>query len=206
MGSPFRHPHGKCRDSTPGAIRAILEGMNFENVIRTRRSIRRFEARDVPESTVSELLDLARHAPSSMNGQPWHFVVVRAGETKTRLAEIKNRYCPPAKRDFSANFLCEAPLVIVVCVDDRTSYGRGLENGILATSTLLLAARDRGLGTVYMSAYATEEPALAEDIRRLLSIPAGISPVTMIPMGYPAETPPAKNLRPLEDMVHRERF
>lgn len=180
--------------------------MNFDDVIKTRRSIRSFRAEDVPESTVTEILDMARHAPSSMNGQPWHFVVVRSRETKARLAEIKNRYCPPAKRAFTANFLCDAPLIILVCVDESKSYGRGMENGILATAILLLGARHRGLGAVYMSAYAADEPAIAEEIRQLLGLPASISPVTLIPMGYPMETPAPKDLHPLETIVHRERF
>jgi nitroreductase len=180
--------------------------MSFDEVVRTRRSIRRFRPDDVPESTATELLDLARHAPSSMNGQPWHFVLVRSPETRARLAEIKNRFCPPEKRHFKADFIRAAPLIIVVCVDQDQSHGRGLENGILATATLLLAARRRGLGTVYMSAYIPDEPALSDEIRQLLGIPPGVAPVTMIPVGYPAETPAPKDLRPLEGMVHREKF
>lgn len=180
--------------------------MSFDDVVRTRRSIRRFRPDDVPESTVAELLDLARHAPSSMNGQPWHFVLVRSPASRDRLAEIKNRYCPPEKRQFSADFIRSAPLIIVVCVGEPRSYGRGIENGILATATLLLAARARGLGTVYMSAYISDEPALADEISRLLGLPADVAPVTMIPMGFPAEIPSPRDLRPLEAMVHHERF
>jgi nitroreductase len=180
--------------------------MDFEAVIKSRRSIRRFRAESVPDSVVAELLDVARHAPSSMNGQPWHFVAVRSDESKARLAEIKNRYCPPAKRDFKADFLKRAPLVIVVCVDREKSFGREVENAVLATATLLLAAHQRGLGAVYMSAYAADAPGLAREIGELLGIPAGIAPVTMIPMGKPGETPASKHLFPLEKMIHLEKF
>jgi nitroreductase len=180
--------------------------MEFDRVVKGRRSIRRFGDENVPESTVRELIDLARHAPSSMNGQPWHFVVVRSEQSKARLAEIKNRYSPPEKRHYTADFLTRAPVVVVVCVDQRRSFARDVENGVLATSHLLLAAHDRGLGGVYMSAYLAEEPRLSEEIRRLLGIPAGIAPITIVPLGRPGETPPAKELAPLEKMIHFERF
>jgi nitroreductase len=141
-----------------------------------------------------------------MNGQPWHFVVVRSPEIRSRLAEIKNDFCPPAKRTFRADFIARAPLVIVVCVEEENSYDRALENGIIAATHILLAARDLELGAVYMSAYASEEPGLAQAIAELLHLPAGVAPVTLIPMGYPAETPAARDMRPLDRMVHRERF
>ena len=180
--------------------------MQFDEAVRSRRSIRQFEPREVPDSVVTELLDLARYAPSSMNGQPWHFVLVRSPETRSRLAEIKNDFCPPAKRAFRADFIARAPLIVVVCVEEESSYDRGLENGIIATTHILLAARDRGLGAVYMSAYDFNEPGLATAIAELLNLPAGVSPVTLIPMGYPSETPAARDRRPLARMVHRERF
>ena len=180
--------------------------MQFDDTVRSRRSIRRFEDRDVPDSIITEILDLARHAPSSMNGQPWHFVVIRSPETRWRLAELKNRFCPPDKRAFRADFVARAPVVVVVCIEEALAHDRGLESGIIATTHLLLAARDRGLGAVYMSAYAADEPELAPAIAGLLHLPAGVKPVTVIPMGYPAEAPAAKDMRALDRMVHRERF
>lgn len=183
-----------------------MASIDFDKVVKSRRSIRKFREEGIPESEVVELLDLARHAPSSMNGQPWHFVVVRSDDSKSRLSEIKNRYCPPAKRAYTADFLRQAPLIVVVCVDQSRSHGRDVENGVLATAILLLAARDRGLGAVYMSAYVAEEPRLSDDIRRLLDIPAGIAPITMVPLGQPGEIPAPKELEPLETMIHVEKF
>jgi nitroreductase len=71
--------------------------MDVEGAIRSRRSIRRYQNKDVSDSLVRELLDLARHAPSSMNGQPWHFTVVRGDQTKKKLVQIKNKYCPASR-------------------------------------------------------------------------------------------------------------
>lgn len=160
----------------------------------------------MPDSTIQHLLDLARHAPSSMNGQPWHFVVIRDRKTKEEIAEIKNRYCPREKQSYPADFLRDAPVIIVICVDKQLSFQRDLENSVLAAANLMLAACAGGLGSVYMSAYASDDPRLSEEIGRTLKIPEGIRPVTILPLGYPNEAPEPKELRPLEEVVHLERF
>lgn len=180
--------------------------MDFNDVVKGRRSIRRYRPDAVSESEVLDLIDLARHAPSSMNGQPWHFVLVKSEANKARLAEIKNRYCPPAKSAYTADFLRQAAWIVIVCVDREKSWGREIENAVAATTLLLLGAHSRGFGSVFMTAYASEEPALSDDIRALLGLPAGILPVTIVPLGRPDEVPAAKHLTSLEKMIHVERF
>lgn len=180
--------------------------MEFDDVVKGRRSIRQFRPDTVSETEVVALVDVARHAPSSMNGQPWHFVLIRSDEKKARLAEIKNRYCPPAKRAYPADFLCRAAWIVVVCVDREKSYGRELENAVSATTILLLAAHRRGFGAVFLTAHSNEEPGLSDDICALLDIPAGIVPVTIVPLGRPEGAPAAKDLTPLGKMIHVENF
>lgn len=180
--------------------------MEFDDVVRTRRSIRRFSAADVPDRVLKSLIDCALLAPSSMNGQPWRFVVVRSAETKRRLAEIKDRYCPPEKCEFPAGFLCDAPVVVITCVERARAYDRGVESGVLATGHLLLAAADRGLTAVYMSAYKTDIPELADEIRTVLRIPAGFDPVTILPIGYPGDAAGPKDVKISEEVVFNEAF
>jgi len=178
--------------------------VNLDDVIRTRRSIRKYRDEEVPDSVIRELLDLARHAPSSMNGQPWYFSVVKEAETKKRLADIKNRHCPEDKRAFRADFMEAASVIVVVSVDSRRAHERDVENAILAAGTLLLAARDRNLGAVYMSAYQADDPLLREEIKRLLALPEAVNPVSIIPIGYPDESPAPKSLRSLDEMIDDE--
>jgi nitroreductase len=180
--------------------------MEIDKTIKERRSIRRYQDRDIPDSVIKELLSLAIYAPSSMNGQPWCFIVVRAEKTKNRLAEIKNRYCPLEKQDYKADFLRKAPVIIVVCVDKQKSYEREIENGVLATGHLLLAAYSRGLGSVYLSAYREGEPRISSEIRDILNIPQHLDPITIVPLGYPDEIPELKILRSVEDMISYETF
>jgi hypothetical protein len=114
-------------------------------------------------------VNLARHAPSSMDGQPCHFVVVRDPAARRALAAIKNRHCPPEKRAFPSDFLADVPVVIVVCVDRGRSNDRDVENAAVATAFLLLAAQSRGLGSVYMTARRDGDPELAAEVRALLA-------------------------------------
>ena len=175
-------------------------------MIKTRRSIRKYKQTEIPESVIEDVLDSARYAPSSMNGQPWEFLVVRDSDKKRRLSAIKNKYCPIEKLKYSADFLCHVPVIIILCVNLEKSYDRTVENSVLAASHILLKACEKGLGTVYMSAYKTGEPKLTEDIKHLFNIPDSLVPITLIPIGYPDEIPEVKNLVPLRDIVSYETF
>jgi nitroreductase len=180
--------------------------MEFEKVLENRRSIRKFSDRDVPDELIKSLIDCALMAPSSMNGQPWNFIIVRDAETKRRLTETKNKYCPPDKKDYSADFLNEAPLLILTCVDRARAFDRGIENGVLATANLLLAAANYGLTSVYMSAYTPGVPEVADEIRSILNIPPDIDPITLVPIGYPGGTPEQKIIKSAEEVVFNEAF
>ena len=140
-----------------------------------------------------------------MNGQTWHFLIVRKPRTKKALPEIKNKYCPPEKKAYKADFLKQAT-ILVVCIDEERSNERTVENAVLAGAMFMLAAHSRGLGTVYMSSYQPEKPGLAREISKLLRLPKSILPVTMIPFGYPAEEPGKKELRELKEIIHFERY
>ena len=180
--------------------------MNLDSIIRGRRSVRKYQSRDIPDPVIADLLDLGRCAPSSMNGQPWYFIVVRDAGIKRQLVKIKNKYCPVEKSMYKADFLQDAPVVIVVCVDHERSFNREVENAVLATANILLGAYERGLGSVYMSAYKREDPEVSEQIRRTLDIPETVDPITIIPLGYPDETPEPKEIGLLEEVVFHETF
>jgi nitroreductase len=122
--------------------------MNLLDAIKGRRSIRKYQNKSISDDIIRHILALATHAPSSMNGQPWRFVVVRDKETKRRLVEIKNRYCPTEKKMFRADFLSDAPVVVVVCVDIIKSYNRDIENAVLASANILLGAYSYNIGSV----------------------------------------------------------
>ena len=180
--------------------------MQFEEVIRNRRTVREFEDRPVTDKVIEEIIAMAQQAPSSMNGQPWHFIIVRNRETLDRLVKLKNHFCPPEKQEFEADFIRKAPVVIFVCVNRAESYDRGIENAVLATGFILLGACSRGLSGVYMSSYRDDKPEIAQSFRELLDIPADFDPVTIIPLGYSAVEPPAKVVPPASTVISYESF
>ncbi len=180
--------------------------MTGEQLLRSRRAIRRYQPRPVPDELIEAVLDTARYAPSSMNGQPWRFVVIRRLETKRELARLKNAHCPPEKSAYRADFLIEAPAIVAVCVERERSHQREHENGVLAAAYVMLAACERGLGSVFLAAYQPSDPALGREIAGLLGLPDGIEPVALVPLGFAAEVPPPKTLRALSDILHHERF
>lgn len=173
--------------------------MDVLTAVKGRRSIRAFEHDDVSSEIVEKLLDAARCAPSAGNIQPWEFIVIRKPEIKRALAEAA----------LDQTFIEEAPVVIVVCTNEnRSSQGYGIRGKTLyciqdtaaAIQNLHLVAYSLGLGTCWIGAFREERA------REILKIPHGIRPVAIIPVGYPAETPPPRNRRPISQMVHYETF
>jgi len=173
--------------------------MDVFEAIKGRRSIRAFRDINIPDDVVKQLIEAARWAPSAGNIQPWEFIIVRDPEIKHALAEA-------ALGQF---FIEEAPVVIVVCADEnRSAQGYGVRGRTLyciqdtaaAIQNIHLAAYSMGLGTCWVGAFREDE------VKRILGIPFGIRPVAIIPVGYPAEKPRYVGRRPLESMIHYDRF
>ncbi len=180
--------------------------LTVDEAIMGRRSIRRFRSEPIPEGVIDRLIDLARHAPSSMDGQPCCFVVIRDRDVVAALVKIKNAHLPPDKQAYPADFITGAAAVVAVCVDSGRAYKRGRESGILAAAYLLLAAHAHGLGGCYLTAYNAEEGSLAAEISELLNLPEEIVPVALVPLGIPAEAAAPKQMRTLSGLVHHDRY
>jgi nitroreductase len=173
--------------------------MELLEAIKGRRSVRAFKQQDVPEETVEKLIDAARHAPSAGNIQPWTFVIVRNLKVKKKLARAA----------LNEAFVEEAPVVIVVCANEKRSssgYGKRGENlyciqdTAAATQNILLTAYSLGLGACWVGAFNENEA------KKVLRVPSGIRPVAIIPVGYPNETPSQRNKRPLSQIMRYETF
>jgi nitroreductase len=97
-------------------------------------------------------------------------------------------------------------VLILTCVDRSRSFDRGLENGVLATAHLLLAAANHGLTSVYLSAYKTGTPEVADEIRAILNIPEEVDPITLIPIGFPGDVPGPKTIKSVDEVIFNEAF
>lgn len=153
--------------------------------IATRTSVRDYEARPVEKEKIEKMLRAAMAAPTAMNKQPWHFVVVDQRNVLDALAGT-NPY---------AKMLKKASLAIVVCGNtDKMIEGGGrdfwIQDASAATENLLLAAHAMGLGAVWTGAYPSEERCIS--ISKVLSLSDNLIPLNMIVVGYPAEQPQPK--------------
>ena len=151
--------------------------MEALEAILSRRSVRKYTARRVPEPALKRLLQAAMNAPSAGNEQPWQFVIVT---DRNILDEI------PKFHPHSA-MLKEASVAVLVCGDLQleTHKGYWVQDCSAATENLLLAAHAMGLGAVWLGIYPREERVAG--LRKLLGIPDGIVPFSLVPVGYPAE-------------------
>jgi nitroreductase len=153
--------------------------MDTLTAIHTRRSIRQYRKDPVPDDILEQVLRAAMAAPSARNGQPWHLVVIRDPDLLSQVPSFHPNGAMAA----------EAPLAILVCGDIRLegSPGYWSIDCAAATQNLLLAAHDLGLGAVWTGVYPREERIAG--FRQLLDLPEEVIPHTLVPLGYPAETP-----------------
>ncbi len=149
--------------------------MDAMEAILGRRSIRSYQAREVPEEILSKVLEAGRWAPSASNFQPWKFVVVRDPRVRTELARVATY----------GKFLTEAPLAIAVVIDPWSS-NHPVEDGAAATLNMLLAAHALGLGGCWIGSYNSS---YEDQARKILGIPDDRRLLSIIALGYAAETP-----------------
>lgn len=173
--------------------------MDLFEAVNLRRSIREFTTEPVSDEDVMKIIDTARRAPSAGNIQPWQFVIVRKLEIKRRLAAAA----------LYQSFIAEAPVVIVVCADEKQS-GRGygsrgsnlycIQDTAAATENILLAACALGLGACWVGAFNESS------VRSILKMLEGVRPVAIVPVGHPAKKPQPRYRRPLDEIIHYETF
>ena len=160
-----------------------------------RRSIREYQAEDVEESLVRDLLEAAMAAPSAVARDPWEFVVIRNRDMAAKIAEG----LPHGK------MIAKAPVGIVVCGDlNRTHDGQlsyMLQDCSAAIENLLLAAGTLGLGACWLGVHPREER--ITHIRSMLKLPQGVIPIAAIAIGWPAQSHEPRT-RYREDAVHYE--
>ena len=152
----------------------------FIDLLRARRSIRRFQDQPIEKEKIDLLIEAMLRAPSSRGLNPWEFVVVTEKETLARLSRAKPH---------GATFVKNAPLAIVVCADPEKS-DVWVEDASIASILLHLAATDLGLGSCWVQIRLREHDArqMAQDyVVKLLGLPEGMVVESIIAIGYPAE-------------------
>ena len=157
------------------------------DVIFSRKSVRSYADQPVSDQQVETMLRAAMAAPTGMNVQPWRFVVVRDQAVKDKLAGPRG------------GMIAQAPVVFVICGEttmmrkpfgqpdaeaQEVANGNWTQDCSAATENLLLAAEALGLGAVWTAAYPYEDR--VNPIREALGLPENVTPLCVVPCGYPA--------------------
>lgn len=154
--------------------------MDVLKAIRERRSIRKFKSDPVPDKILHEIIEAGMLAPSAGNLQSRKFIVLKGNAKKKFQASASGRFQ-----------LGDEPVLIVVCADKKAieKYGeRGIElytklDCAASIMNMMLAAHAHGLGTCWVGSFDEET------VRRELRLPENLRPISIIPLGFPAEKP-----------------
>lgn len=151
--------------------------MEAIEAILTRRSIRHYTEKSVPEEVIYKLLEAAMCAPSARNYQPWQFIVITHRQMLDRIPEV-HPY---------AEMLRQAPLAILICGDKELEPNADYLNQdcSAATENLLIAANALGLGAVWLGVFP--QRSRVEGLTRLFCLPENIIPISLVSLGFPAE-------------------
>ena len=172
--------------------------MDFFETVHARQSVRAYQSKPVEPRQLEAILSAANQAPSAGNLQGYQILVVRDAPTMRSLA----------KAALDQRFIAQASIVLVFCADPTRSgakYGAVgerlycVQDATIATAYAQLAATALGLATCWIGAFPQEE------VAKLLGLRAGLRPIAMLPVGWPAETPPRTSRRSLDDLVHEHK-
>lgn len=164
--------------------------MDALTALTTRRSIREYQDRSIDKAVLEKILDAARLAATARNEQPWEFVVVTDATMRKCIADITE----------FGKFIARAAACVAVFCKDTRYY---LEDGSAASQNILVAAHALGLGACWV---AGDKKDYCPQIASMLGVPAGYKLVSLIALGYAAHPPQPKAKRPLESVVHWEKF
>jgi nitroreductase len=175
-------------------------------IIKKRRSVRKFEDKDIPDSELTKLLQAVKWSPSWANTQCWEIIVVKDADIKEKL---KNTIGP---KNPATNAIKNAPVVFAVCGKLKSSgYYKGISTTKfddlwflydlgLASQSLVLTAHNLGLSTVIVGLFNHD------DAKKILNVPEGYELLSLIPTGYPAQDPKAPKRRDISEFTHHDKF
>ena len=161
------------------------------DLILNRRSIRKYEDKDIPEEVLQQILETGRQAPSAVNRQPIHFVIVNDRDVLKNLCD-----------NLITRFVKRAPLAIVGCANTKSLLtGKwAVIDATIAMQNMVIAALTFGIGSCWIGACNEKK------VKELLKIPDNWKVVALLTFGYPAEQPKQKKKKPYEEMFSFNNF
>lgn len=164
--------------------------MSLIDYILSRRSIRKYEKKEIPEKTINQILKTGQNAPSAANKQPFHFIILKDKEIKKKISTTFSR------------FIKNVPIVIVGCANEKallTGKWAVIDTAI-AMQNMVIAAWTLGVGSCWIGSFSEKK------VKQLLKIPDKWKVVALITLGYPAEQPKQRKKKTTEKMFSQNTF
>jgi len=177
----------------------------FMDILKGRRSIRKYEAKEVPEDFLNQIYDAVKWSPSWANTQCWEIISVKNMGVKEQLQAAIAPKNPASKA------ITGAPVVLALCGKLNSSgyYNNQVTTKLgdwfmfdlgIATQSICLTAHALGLGTVIVGLFDHNK------VSEILSVPDGYEMVALIPLGFPAKDSPAPKRREISEFTHVDKF
>lgn len=170
--------------------------MDFLHLANSRFSVRKYKSTTIEAEKLDLVLEAGRIAPSAVNFQPWHFILVDEQTTLEKIHSIYNR-----------DWIKQAPVVIIACSDHRQSWKRRSDmkdsadiDIAIAVDHMTLMATGLGLGTCWVCNFDVEK------CSEILELPEHLEPTVILPIGYPDTEAPGKKRKLLKEIVHRNKY
>jgi len=168
--------------------------MKFSELVKKRKSTRKYSPRPVPRELIEKCLEAARLAPSACNAQPWSFIVLDDEDLKNKVAEAA--FSAP----YTLNTFAKKALVLIAVVTERTKYitrvagfFRGIHFALvdvaIACEHLILQAEEDGIGTCWLGWFNESK------VKKILKIPKRKKIDIIISMGYPENEEEREQIR-----------
>jgi nitroreductase len=164
--------------------------MDTFEAVRTLLAVRNYQDKAVPEDSLRRILDAGRLTARSMNGQPWHFLVVQNRDTLHQLGSLLR----------TGPYVAQAPLAIVIVIEP-TTYA--ISDASRAIQSMLLTAWAEGLGSNWVGFGGLDT------VKPLLGIPASAEVFAVLPIGYPRDEMKGqgkKRRKALSEVAFREHW
>lgn len=164
--------------------------MFLADVVLSRRSIRRYEQKEIPKDMLDRILEAGRQAPSAMNRQPWHFIVLTDYEIKKELS-----------KGFFNRHIKDSAVTVVGCAYTGLIERKwSIVGTSIALQNMVIATWAMGVGSCWIGDFKEDK------IKQLLNIPAKWKVVALVSFGYSAEKPKPKRKKPVEKIVGFNKF
>lgn len=155
------------------------------DIFRRRRSIRKYKADPVPMEQLETLVEAARWAPSAGNSQPWEFVLI----TDKKVVDILKMISP--------GWVMDAPAAIIMCLNTKRERAWSYIDLGAAMQNILLCAYSQGIGCCPIGSF------LIQPLVDVLELPADLTPILIITVGYPNEAPSATQRFSVDELIFK---